>query len=411
MSRSTLFRVPRLLGRPSHRALALSLAAVACSAQASEPPRYRIEFQPSLGGSSVATGINDFGVLTGRSTVPATATDPALRRAVRWRNGQVESLGTLGGPQSSVPWPVKNLRGIVTGIAETGEIDAENEAWSCVAGGFLLNLADRPRYKCRGFIWENGRMQALPTFGGAHGFATGSNNLAQVVGWAETTVRDPQGCVLPQKFQFRAALWEPRRNRMRELPPVPGTGDTVSAATAINDSGQVVGISGICDDAVGKFSAIRAVLWERGVPRVLGDIGGVAWNTPMAINPQGDVVGFGNQSVTPNGDPDWGAFFWSRREGMRKLPTLAGDANAQANGVNVWRHAVGRSCRDASFSACDPVLWRDGKVYRLRDLIADFPAGGPVLLNATDIDSFGRISGQALDPVRGGVAFVAVPVR
>ncbi len=388
---------------------ALALLA-AGAAHAGDGPHYRIEFLPTLGGSSVATGINDAGVVTGRSTRPAADAEPALRRAVRWRNGQVEELGTLGGPQSSVPWPVKNVRGIVAGIAETAEIDTENEDWSCVRGGFLLRIAGQPRYKCRGFVWENGRMRMLPTFGGAHGFATGLNNLAQVVGWAETTVRDPQGCVLPQKFQFRAALWE-RDGRMRELPPVPGTGDTVSAATAINDLGQVVGISGTCDDAVGKFSAKRAVLWERGVPKVLGDIGGVAWNTPMAINPQGDVVGFGNQSITADGAPDFGAFFWSRRGGMRKLPTLPGDDNAQANGVNVWRHAVGRSCRDASFAACDPVLWRGGHVYRLRDLILDFPVDGPALLNATDIDSFGRISGQALDPVRGGVAFIAVPVR
>jgi hypothetical protein len=36
----------------------------------------------------------------------------------------------------------------------------------------------------------------LPTLGGTHGFATGSNNLDQIVGWAENTVRD-SSCVVP----------------------------------------------------------------------------------------------------------------------------------------------------------------------------------------------------------------------
>lgn len=403
---------------PSRAAASAALFALAllatATAQAGGKPRYRIEFLPQFepGGSSTAASINEFGWIAGRSTRLASGGSPTRRHAALWRNGQVTDLGTLGSDdrQSAVVWPTKNLRGFVTGIAETDTVDTEDEAWSCAA--FLLpRAAGTPRYQCLGFFWENGTMTRLPTFGGTHGFAAGSNNFAQVVGWAETTVRDPEGCVLPQKFQFRAALWEPRRNRMRELPPVPGTGDTVSAATAINDRGQVVGISGVCDDAVGKFSAIRAVMWEHGVPKVLGDIGGIAWNTPMAINPQGDVVGFANQSVTVDGAPDWGAFMWTRRGGMEKLPTLPGDLNAQANGLNLWRHAVGRSCRDASFGACDAVLWRGDKVYKLRDLIADFPAGGPTLANASDIDAFGRIVGQAIDPQLGGIAYVATPVH
>ena len=34
-------------------------------------------------------------------------------------------------------------------------------------------------------------MTRLPTLGGTHGFATGTNNLGQTVGWAENTVLDP----------------------------------------------------------------------------------------------------------------------------------------------------------------------------------------------------------------------------
>lgn len=94
-------------------------------------------------------------------------------------------------------------------------------------------------------------------------------------------MRDPT-CVAPQVLQFRAVLWGARNGHPQELSPLPG--DTVSAATALNDRGQVVGISGICDQAAGRFSAIHSVLWDDGVPTDIGDLGGVAWNTPMAIN-------------------------------------------------------------------------------------------------------------------------------
>ena len=69
-----------------------------------------------------------------------------------------------------------------------------------------------------------------------------------------------------QVLQFRAVLWDPKdgskgKIKARELPPFGD--DSTSAATAINDEGQAVGISGDCDQAVGRFSAQHAVLWEQ----------------------------------------------------------------------------------------------------------------------------------------------------
>ena len=82
---------------------------------------------------------------------------------------------------------------------------------------------------------------------------------------------------------------------MQELPPLPG--DSTSTANAINDLGQVVGISGACGVAIGDVSAAHAVLWENGVPIDLGNLGGHTWNTPAAINNHGTVVGFGPANV------------------------------------------------------------------------------------------------------------------
>ena len=60
-------------------------------------------------------------------------------------------------------------------------------------------------------------------------------------------------------------------DQIQDLPLFPG--DTSGAATAINDNGQIVGISGICDQAVGRHTAKHAVLWENGSVIDLGNLG------------------------------------------------------------------------------------------------------------------------------------------
>ena len=217
--------------------------------------RYQVaNLQPLGGTSSVGFSVNDRGWVAGRSNLAGNQS----RHATLWRNGTLTDLGTLGGRNSAVLWPVKNLRGVVTGIAQTNEPDPLHEKWSC---GFFFPASTGTGYRCLGFRWKNGVTTPLPTLGGTHGFATGSNNLGQTVGWAENTTPDPT-CELPQVLQFRAVVWGPGTGRIRELHPLPG--DSVSAATALNDHGQVVGISGICDQAAGRFSAIHNVLWETG---------------------------------------------------------------------------------------------------------------------------------------------------
>jgi probable HAF family extracellular repeat protein len=360
---------------------------------------YSVTNLPSLGGtSSVGFSVNNRGWVAGRSNLPGNQS----RHATLWRNGRLTDLGTLGGPNSAVLWPVKNVRGIVTGIAQTNEPDPLGETWSC---GFFFPAATRTGVRCLGFKWRDGVMTPLPTLGGTHGFATGSNNRGEVVGWAENTVHDPT-CEAPQVLQFRAVVWGPRDDQIRELPPLPG-GDTVTAATAVNDRGQVVGISGVCDQAVGRFSAIHSVLWEHGTPIDIGDLGGVSWNTPMAINQRGDVVGFANASAADGGNLNPRAFLWIRGQGIRNLGAVPGDLTSQATGINDWRQVVGQSC-DVNDN-CRGFLWQNGEMRDLQDLA---PGYDGVITTANDIDDFGRITGQAFDPDSGQFfAFLATPVR
>lgn len=362
------------------------------------PMRYHVAVQRSLGGaSSVGTSINNVGWVAGRSNLPGDES----RHATLWRHGTLTDLGTLGGPNSTVPWPVKNVRGIVSGIAQTAEPDPQNEFWSC---SFFFPAAAATGYRCAGFRWQHGVMTALPTLGGKNGFATGTNNAGATVGWAQNATIDPT-CIAPHTQQFRAVVWGPDGAVARELPPL--AGDSTSAATAINDRGQVIGISGICDQSAGRFSAASAVLWDNGIATSLGSFGGVAWNTPMAINQQGDVVGFANASAADADNFNPRAFLWRKGKGLQPLAALPGHLTSQATGINEQRHIVGQSC-DAAAN-CRAVIWRGCDVT---DLNAVMDATSPlVLTTANDIDDLGRITGQAFDTASGEyVAFVARPV-
>jgi probable HAF family extracellular repeat protein len=318
------------------------------------------------------------------------------RHAALWRGGRLTDLGPLGGPNSSVAWPGLNERGVVVGIAQTATPDPLGEAWSCAA--FLPASGTT----CLGFVWENGAMTPLPTLGGNNGYATAVNQRGQVVGWAETAVHDPT-CDAPQVLQFRAVRWEPRTRRARELRPLPG--DSASAATAINARGQVVGISGECDQAVGRFTARHAVLWERdGSVTELPNLGGLSWHTPTAINARGDVVGFSNPPGEVPGDFIAHAFLWTREDGIRDLGTLPGDETSQAQAINARGEVVGVSCG----AVCRAVVWVDGVAHDLGAL-ADVGTPG-LLVSARDVSDAGVITGDARDPAtRRTVAFVATP--
>jgi probable HAF family extracellular repeat protein len=186
-------------------------------------------------------------------------------------------------------------------------------------------------------------------------------------------------------------------------------GDTSGAATAINNRGQIVGISGICDQAVGRYTARHAVLWDNGTVVDLGNLGVGLWNTPMAINQHGDIVGFAGT------DPDdldgnlLHAFIWTRTGGIKEIAPLPlpGHVNNQASGINEQGQVVGSSC-DADFD-CRAFLWENSVMKNLNDLIA--PGFNGVLLSAQDINDAGEITGRAFDPATGKRrAFVAVPV-
>jgi probable HAF family extracellular repeat protein len=173
-----------------------------------------------------------------------------------WRKGVMTDLGTLGGPNSFAPEGwPPNERGEVAGLSDTSALDPNAENFCG-----LFNFLTGDPYICRPFVWRHGVLTALPTLGGNNGAALAINNRGQLAGVSETgTATD---CVP----HYEAVIWEPKTGEIQKLPPLPG--DTEAVTGGINDSGDVVGTSGNC-----ALGGIEAVLWHDGAPINLGTLG------------------------------------------------------------------------------------------------------------------------------------------
>lgn len=363
------------------------------------PTGYHVVKLTGLGGStSNGNSINNLVWATGIST----RADAAIH-ATAWIGGVPIDLGTLGAPgsNSGVIWPVKNVRGIVSGITEVAGDDPNHESWSCAAF-----LPKTPGHVCRGFVWEAGAMRALPTLGGTHGFATGTNNRRQTVGWAETAERDPTCNQVDQFLGFKAVVWGPGADDLRVLPPL--AGDSASAATIVNDRGDVAGISGDCSNSVGGTSARHAVLWKPdGTTIDLGNLGNtIAWTTPMAMNQSGVIVGFANAPGTePPTRFNYRPFVWTVHDGMRDLGVLPNHTRGQALGINAAGRAVGFT---RSTTEIHGVIWDHGTVTDLNALIVS--GSRDTIRFAGDIDDLGIITGTSVDASGAQSTFLAIPV-
>jgi uncharacterized membrane protein len=390
-----------------------ALPAAQLTAASSASHGYTIHVLGSLGGTnSAANSINDVGWAMGVSFLAGNST----MHAAIWKGHTPIDLKTLGGPNSAIEWPVSNDRGYASGISETATPDplGESTSWSCHA---FLPDGGSSGDTCLGFIWYNGTMTALPTAGGNNGYAAGMNQSGTIAGWAETSQKDST-CVAPQQLQFVPVTWNASTLKLQQLPmlTVNGKTDPDGAATAVNGSGEVVGISGICDQAVGRFTARHAVAWIHGAVVKLKTIGGVAWNTPAAINDRGEIVGFLDKPGKSDrqGNPNFISAIW---KDPAKAPiiigTLPGDALSEPTSINNRGIVLG-----VSFPSSHVYLWKDGKMTDFTKLVATaYPK--LAIVSVGGINDAGQIAGQACKLVRGAcpssnptlVTFLATPNR
>lgn len=362
-------------------------------AQNRAPARYTVIDLGTLGGvlGSSAHSINNQGWIAGEANLSGDTEE----HAALWRNGAVTDLGTLGGDNSTVGFPVKNEAGLIVGFAQTSTIDPLGENFCefvCTPNG---GFCEGRNQSCRGFRWRNGVMDPLGTLGGNNSFALGANNRGLVVGSAENSTQDPN-CISPQVLDYKPVVWH--GDAIHELPVL--AGDAVGVVFAVNDNNQTVGASGMCGSgpAVGPIP-VHALLWHNGSVTDLGNLGGAINNIAYAINESGQIVG---ASDLP-GDNTSHAFLW-RKNVMTDLGTLAGDFLSFAYGINHNSQVVGQSC-DVNFN-CRAFLWQRGVMTDLNTLTSP---NTPLYLDvAYDINSRGEIVGIGVNQSGEPVAFLAV---
>lgn len=354
--------------------------------QQANQARYIVQNLGSLGGTGCCfvITINNIGWVDGTSNV---AGDKSFHPFL-WRDGKMQDLGTLGGPNASVGG-MNDVGDVTVGGSDTTTPDPLGEDW-CGFGTHLI---------CRSYIWHNGKRTMVPTLGGNNGDVSTITDSGLVLGFAETAEHDAT-CIAPQVLGFEGFLWNPEGGEVRVLPPL--AGDTGTAAFGLNSHGDAVGTSGICGGGLVATSALHAVMWKNGLPIDVGSFGGSYTNLANSINNLDQVVGISDLI----GDTTTHAFLWTEGQGIQDLGTLLGHFSSIANDINDKGQVVGQSC-DVNFN-CRAVVWERGAITDLNTLI---PATSPLfLVFASAINSRGQIVGEALDQSTGAtVPFLATP--
>jgi probable HAF family extracellular repeat protein len=229
---------------------------------------------------------------------------------------------------------------------------------------------------CRPFYWRHGHMTALPTLGGNNGQASAINNRGQIVGISETTVPDP-GCSASKPGRIISpVLWE--KGEARPLPTL--VGDQDGFVQGINDRGQAVGSSGTCTNI-----SIHAVLWENDTAIPLKDLG-QAGNAAYAINDHGQIVGY----VSSADGTTIVASIW-QNGGVTSIPILPGDSAAFATGINNRGQVVGSTFNSTGWS--HGFISQDDVLTDLNTLISG--DSNLFIIAASNINERGQISGMA----------------
>lgn len=251
-----------------------------------------------------AMAVNDRGQIVGRGMVSGSY------HAFLREDGEMIDLGTLGGRQSR-PMDINNQTQIV------GDLDDAEHA----------------------FLWEDGELTDLGTLTVDRACeydtcsASAINIEGQIVGGCDYVLD-----------QGRAFLWEDG-----ELTDLGTLGGDLSEATAINDEGQIVGLSTAVPGHASQQA--HAFLWTDGEMIDLGTLGGM-FSAATAINERGQVVGF---SETAGGALH--AFLWADGE-MTDLGALEPDSNSFAADINDEGEIVGESGQGWGGQA---VLWKPGR--------------------------------------------------
>lgn len=378
--------------------------------------RAQLQGDARIDGTSTHYTIQDLGVVGANANAPGqpfvisdngwvagvAAVGSALH-AVLWHEGKMIDIGDPGFGGNSTGYGV-NESGVATGAAEitAGDLSTTEDFCGFQATGF--SPSPRP---CVPVIFDDGKMVLLKTLGGVNGEASEINSSGAIAGYAENRTPDTN-CTAPQKYQFKPVVWF--RDRIEELPI---GDDTEGVAISINDSGEVVGISGSCAPlnpiTLFYLAPAHAWLWKDGRATDLGNLGGALNNFAHHINNLGQVVGQSDLA----GDQTSHAFLWTRETNMQDLGTVNDAVNNDTFsfglGINDEGEITGLSA-NADFTVIRAFVRRNGVLVDLNTLVTG--NNSLYMITACSINSRGQIIGIAIDPnTNESHGYLATPTR
>lgn len=260
---------------------------------------------------------------------------------------QITDLGTLGGYESYAS--AINSSGSIVGMYGTYENGySQMRAFACAPGSQPVDIGNdrgtwydasmindagqiggwcQPGFDCSyGYRRDpDGGINMLSDLGGNHTSASGLNEAGTLVGTSE---------IDSSTGTSHAVCWTLLGGTV-DLHPTSTTANR-SAASGINDSGQMIG------KLVWADGRERAIIWPVGsYPFLLPTLGGT-WSDAYAINNAGQVIG---DSTTSDGKGH--AFLWSQQGGIVDLGALAG-GRSEARALNALGEVAGISDFDST---------------------------------------------------------------
>jgi probable HAF family extracellular repeat protein len=239
----------------------------------------------------------------------------------------------------------------------------------------------------RAVLWKNGAIVNLGTLPGGHE-SQGSvvNNAGQIVGLSSNDKPDPVS-YYGWGTETRAVLWQ--NGIIKDL----GTlGGPDAVAYLINQPGQIAGCSftNSTPNSTTGMPTLEPFLWEDGKMRSLGSLGGTS-GCATNLNNKGQVAGTSNLA----GDAVFHPFFWSNGT-LTDIGTFGG-STGYTNYMNDAGEVVGQADRpgDVIHRA---FLWKDGMLHDLGTLDKCSTAYG--------INSKGQVVGASGDCGPGVHAFL-----